>query len=427
MSDSLDVTPANSSKAPAGVQQVARTDSTYRVLIAHPGRQHSHQAALALHEAGYLACYATGIPTSKRQFGRVGRRLMSKYSLYDDVDLPLELIKLNMLSPIVNRLLARTLPQAALSPLLYKTYRMFDRWTARLVSRQPFDAVIAYENSALRTFEAAKKSGAACILDAASFHHIEAAQRLQLGPPSAHKIAIDQRKDREIALADCIFTASRLAAESYTCHVSSAVRVTPISLGADIDRFKPASGGAAHRKSEPFTFVFVGTATHGKGFDLLIDAINRLLQDGLQFRVAVAGNIDRSLLEGHERVVQTIREFGQIGHDELVLVLRNAHCLVLPSRLDSFGMVVPEAMACGLPVIVSDMVGAKELVQDGRNGFIVPTGNVGALVDKMRWLILNSAALDKMAVAARSAAEQASWVNYRHRFAGAVQDVLLGR
>ena len=57
---------------------------------------------------------------------------------------------------------------------------------------------------------------------------------------------------------------------------------------------------------------------------------------------------------------------GRVAQGELASLLGNADCLVLPSRFDSFGMVVPEAMACGLPVIVTDMVGAKQLVEEGR-------------------------------------------------------------
>jgi glycosyltransferase involved in cell wall biosynthesis len=400
-------------------------ESKWRVLLAHPGRQHSHQAALALHQAGYLACYATGIPISMRQFGPVGQCLLRKYSLYDEVNLPLELTKLNMVSPIVHRLLTRNLPEYIAGPIQYETYRIFDRWIAKLVARQRFDAVIAYETAALNTFNAAKKIGAACILDAPSLHHIDQAQRLRFRAPAAYKSGENRRKDMEIALADCIFTASDLAAQSYRTHIGSSAQVRAISLGADIDRFKPTSGQRSEQR--PFTFVFVGTATRSKGFDLLIDAVERLLEEGFRFRLLVAGDVDHALLAGRAKVLQTIHECGRIGHTELVSVLSGAHCLVLPSLLDSFGMVVPEALACGLPVIVSDMVGAKELVQDGRSGFIVPAGDIDALVDKMRWLLLNRNLLNEMAAAARAAAEQASWANYHRRFVVAVRDVLLGR
>jgi len=405
----------------------ASLEERWRVLIAHPGRQHSHQAALALNEAGYLACYATGIPVSKLQFGRIGRRLLNKYSAYDDVAVPAQLTRLNMISPVINRVMATRVPEYLVGPLLYESYRLFDRWVAKLIERERFDAVIVYENSALRSFEAAKRVGAKCILDAASLHRIEADQRYEVALPRAYKGRVDDRKDMEVALADCIFTTSDLATESYRKHVGR-IPVKTITLGVDIDRFKPVVRDVGSASDESvFTFVFVGTATGRKGFDLLVEAVERLLQEGSSFKVLVAGNIDKALLVGREKALTAIVEYGRIGHDELVSVLGKADCLLLPSRVDSFGMVVPEAMACGLPVIVSDMVGAKQLVEEGRNGFIVPAGDVNALVERMRWSIKNKISFRRMSTAARAVAEQTSWAKYRCRFAAAVQEVLLGR
>src|ERR1051325_9184214 len=79
--------------------EITSVEPKWRVLIAHPGRQHSHQAALALHQAGYLACYATGLPVVKRQLGRVSQRLLRRFSLYDKANLPLHLPRLNMIAP----------------------------------------------------------------------------------------------------------------------------------------------------------------------------------------------------------------------------------------------------------------------------------------------------------------------------------------
>jgi glycosyltransferase involved in cell wall biosynthesis len=408
--------------------ETAHPEPKWRVLIAHPGRQHSHQAALALNEVGYLACYATGIPVSKRHFGRVGQRLLSKYSVYDEVGIPLGLARLNMIAPMLNRLLGRRLPEYVLGPLQYETYRLFDWWVARLIARQHFDAVVAYENSALYTFQAAKKIGAACILDAASLHRIDADQRHQVRFSRAYKSRVDFRKDMEVGLADCIFTTSDLAAQSYVANVRSSIRVKPILLGVDIEHFKPSIHQiASNSERELFNFVFVGVAGRRKGFDLLLDAAEQLLEQGLTFRILLAGIIDRSLFAGRRRVCQAICDYGMIGHNQLVSVLRNAHCLILPSRFDSFGMVVPEAMACGLPVIVSDMVGAKQLVKDGQNGFVVPAGNVEALANRMRWFVENKKSLNYMSLAARVTSEQVSWTQYRRRFTEAVREVLMAR
>jgi glycosyltransferase involved in cell wall biosynthesis len=399
-----------------------------RVLIAHSGRQHSHQAALALRQAGYLACYATGVPVSKRQFGSLFEGWLRRFSIYDDVDLPLNLTRVNMVAPIINRVLARHLPEFIIGPIQYESVRAFDRWVAKLIASNRFDIVIAYENSALQTFKAAKSIGAKCILDAASFHHVEQDRHYVSRLPRAYKARVDRIKDREILLADCIFTASDLAARSYAANTHSGICLKTIPLGVDVDRFKPGwQGRSSKQLAQPFTFVFVGSATVKKGFDLILDCMETLLSEGLSLQLYVVGRVDQELISQRKQLVGMVREYGVISQSQLASVLTTAQCLLLPSRFDSFGMVVTEAMASGLPVIVSDMVGAKDLVEEGQNGFVVPVGSVNALAGKMRWCVLNPHVVRKMAFAARATAERASWTKYRHRFTAAVQEVWLSR
>jgi glycosyltransferase involved in cell wall biosynthesis len=400
-------------------------DGKPRILVAHPSRQHSHQAALALLEAGFLGCYAAGVPVSYSELGAPWRALVRRFSTYEEVVLLRELTRVNMVGPVFNRLFARYLPGFAIEPIHYQTYRVFDRWVAGLIVRNHFDAVIAYENSALYTFQTAKKIGAKCILDAASLHRVEADRRVESGPRIGYKARVDLCKDMEVMLADCIFAISELAADSYRTNIASDKCVRTIPLGVDTERFKPGVEQKSNSTAlEPFTFIFLGSGTVRKGFDFILESMERLLSEGLSFRLSVAGIIDRSLLSGRERVLNNIREYGMVRHNELPSVLRSAQCLLLPSRVDAFGLVVPEAMACGVPAIVSDMVGAKELIEEGRNGFIVPSGNSDALVERMRWCIRNATSVHSMSTAARAAAERYSWANYRRRLLAAVREVL---
>ncbi|MDE0821943.1 MAG: glycosyltransferase, partial [Opitutales bacterium] len=68
-------------------------------------------------------------------------------------------------------------------------------------------------------------------------------------------------------------------------------------------------------------------------------------------------------------------------------VYAKSSVLVHPSLADGFGYVVQEAMACGLPVIVTDATGAADLVTDGRNGFVVPAGDAQSIADRLAHLI----------------------------------------
>jgi glycosyltransferase involved in cell wall biosynthesis len=91
--------------------------------------------------------------------------------------------------------------------------------------------------------------------------------------------------------------------------------------------------------------------------------------------------------------------------DPLPTYQRSSVCVV-PSIEDGFAYVVLEALACGVPVIVSENAGAKDAVIDGENGYIVPAGDAGAIVERLRYLYDSPASLTRMRRRAREVAER---------------------
>jgi glycosyltransferase involved in cell wall biosynthesis len=335
---------------------------------------------------------------------------------------------------------------------------------------------MACEISALSTFLAARRAGIVTILDAPSLHHA-AQDRLHgtTDPPRLHRriVAI---KDREIALADHILTVSDLARDTYLEAGVPAARVHAVPLGADLELFTPAAadaaggvetsppdgslgeggrrvfaaahpvdaalaavaaavgtaavgtadrGGPAAGGSEAeFRFLFCGAAIRRKGFDLLLDAFARVRRSAPGARLRVVGPTGEAaagLAAGDGAGISLV---GPVGQRELAAELRRADCLVLPSRNDSYGMVVPEALACGLPVLISDMVGAKVLVEPGRNGWIVAAGDAAPLAEQMIWCARHAAAVRGMRAECRRSAEAATWPAYHQRLATLLRSVL---
>jgi glycosyltransferase involved in cell wall biosynthesis len=81
-------------------------------------------------------------------------------------------------------------------------------------------------------------------------------------------------------------------------------------------------------------------------------------------------------------------------------VLRSSDLFLLPSQTESFGLAALEAMACGVPVIASDVGGLPEVVVNGETGFLAPVGAVDEMVDRARSILSDAARLARMRAAA---------------------------
>jgi glycosyltransferase involved in cell wall biosynthesis len=400
-----------------------------RILVTHPGRQHSHQAALALELQGMLAGYWAGVPAVAEQTRRVPPSLRRRVARYSPVPLPPRGVRWFPLTPALRRIGDAILPRGAAAWLDFMACRLFDRWVAARLPRRGLDAVIACEISALATFRTARRLGIVTILDAPSLHH-RAQDRLHgtADSPRLHR-RIVRVKDREIDLADHVLTVSALARETYLEAGVPADKVHTVALGADLQLFAPGPE-QARSTADPqrgFRFLFSGAAIRRKGFDLLLDAFDRVgaAEPAAQLRL-VGPLADGGRLLA-TRAASRISVAGPLSQPELARELREADCLVLPSRNDSFGMVVPEALASGLPVLVSDMVGAKELVAEGRNGWIVPAGDSGALAERMLWCVRHPQEVHAMREPCRSSAAAAAWPAYYDRLAALLRAIVRER
>jgi glycosyltransferase involved in cell wall biosynthesis len=154
---------------------------------------------------------------------------------------------------------------------------------------------------------------------------------------------------------------------------------------------------------------------------LLLSSSARLAQDGYNHRVQFAGDGADGLLAKTEAPIERL---GYLNREELVAAFRQADVLVLPSRHDSFGRVVVEAMATGLPVLLSEHVGAKEAVTEGETGWVVPAEDVDALAAQMRWCIEHPEQVHAMREACVETAQGYSWAAYHERILNLLRDTV---
>ena len=143
---------------------------------------------------------------------------------------------------------------------------------------------------------------------------------------------------------------------------------------------------------------------HLKGLDVLLKACKDL--KGTNWRLTLVGDgplrrrLEKEFIKHFSN--ERINFIGEVSYDKRHLSFADKHVFILPSRWDGWGMVVPEALAAGLPVISTDRVtSAHEFIRHGENGFIIPSEDPKALADKMNWFIQNRESIPLMGLAAR--------------------------
>jgi glycosyltransferase involved in cell wall biosynthesis len=147
-----------------------------------------------------------------------------------------------------------------------------------------------------------------------------------------------------------------------------------------------AFGQPAKRRNEKFTFVSVGRLVSLKGFDVLLEALARTGPGGPDLRILGEGK-DLPELEARARLLGIEDRVEFLGfRDDVAEVLSNADAFVLASRSEGLSCSVVEAMAAGLPCVVTAVGGNSELVADGETGFLVPSEDPTALAVKLTQL-----------------------------------------
>ncbi len=364
-----------------------------------------------------LAGYWAGVPALERQRRLLPERLWRRLVRYAPVPLPEDRVRWFPWVPALRRLGDLALPPRLAAWTDFLACRLFDRRAAAGLRPGQAGAVMACEISALATFRQARRLGMATILDAAATHH-RTQDRLHgfAEPPALHR-RITAVKDAEIAWADHVLTVSELARRSYLEAGVPPEKVHCVSLGADVDLFAPPTEAP---EGLGMTFVFAGAANRVKGFDLLLEAFGRVRAAEPSARLLVIGPPGDAAVLG---IPSGVTVLGPLSQAELAARFRTADCLVLPSRNESFGMVVPEALAAGLAVLVSERAGAKDLVAEGRTGWIVPA-DVAGLADRMIWCARHPESVRAMRPDCRQAAEAVTWPAYHRRLAELVRTIL---
>jgi D-inositol-3-phosphate glycosyltransferase len=223
-------------------------------------------------------------------------------------------------------------------------------------------------------------------------------------------------------------------------------RVVVIPLGVDPAMFRPipradALAAMGIDLPQPNRLVlFVGRLDPVKGLDTLLRAMCELTELEPELSktlslVVIGGDTDESgadlgeelecldKLKDEVGLSDLVAFVGSRAQDTLAYYYSAADVCVVPSYYESFGLVALEAMACGTPVIASRVGGLQHTIEDGVNGFLVPSGDHQALAEKLRKLLCDAELRERLATNARRSTRSYTWQVVADRILNVYQDL----
>jgi D-inositol-3-phosphate glycosyltransferase len=219
-------------------------------------------------------------------------------------------------------------------------------------------------------------------------------------------------------------------------------KLVTIPPGVDVSHFYPIPADEAKLyvglKPDDRMVLFVGRIEPLKGVDTLIQAMSCLqLKESQRVHLAIIGGdpsaSPREMSAEMARlqklcddlsVGQTVVFLGKRDQDRLPYYYSAAELLVMPSHYESFGMVALEAMACGTPVIASEVGGLAYLVRDGETGFTIPDQEPEALCEKMSWLLNDHDLRRQMSERAVEYAQDYAWEKIAKQIIGVYEGLV---
>jgi glycosyltransferase involved in cell wall biosynthesis len=275
-------------------------------------------------------------------------------------------------------------PRRKTADLMYRTKERFDHAASREVGRNGTGVIVATYAAALETFEVARDLGIHTVLHFVNSHpHAHNALLKMAGaPPDSIEYIptpIAERVGAELGLADLVLVPSSFVARQLLDEGISSERLAIVRYGVDPVLFAPVPRRVVKRRT--LNCLYVGQISWRKGIRVLVDAARML--DGFATFNLVGPLVSPEVLRGLPPNV-VVRK--TVSHAQLRDEYTRADVFVLPSIEDAFPLVTLEALASGLPVVVSDGAGTTELITHGHHGFIVPSGSSASLADALREL-----------------------------------------
>ncbi|MEM8525748.1 MAG: glycosyltransferase family 4 protein [Bacteroidota bacterium] len=305
-------------------------------------------------------------------------------------------------------------------------FQNLDKYVARHLDQfKDLNAVYNYEDTALQTFRKAKKNHLSTFYDLPTGYWKAKAAFIQqeMERNADWSIALDaakdspeklRRKDEELSLADQVIVASSFT-KSTLQHASiklKKIQVIPYGFPKTYQ-----SRTYQSPKNRKLKALFVGRLSQQKGLSYLFEAIAKFSSEIELTLVGSKTTNNFDLLDEH---LSKHTWLPYVRHQELLKLMREHDFLIFPSLFDGFGLVITESMSQGTPVIATQASAAPDLIENGKNGWIISSGSTDTLVQCLEHIIQDKSILEIVGKAALRRAEKRPWKQYEEELSNTV-------
>lgn len=381
------------------------------VTISCAAKFHAFALAEQMQRHGLLSQLLTSYAYQKNTFMRrfAGR--------VDKEDIPVEKLK--------------TYIPCAMGMKLYRNDHFwndtFDKWAApRSHGAAAGKVFIGWSGMSLHALRKAKADGKITIIERGS-SHIRYQDRLLHEEYRRHGVNFNvnpktiEKELIEYEEADYISIPSTFVKNSFLEEGVDAAKLIQNPYGTS-SHFKKVE---VDRSDGKFRVLYMGSLVIRKGLSYLFEALKKLDIPKDKFEAIFVGKVDEEIKSTVEKHAQPNWKFlGHMNHYELPKYISACDVAVQPSLEEGLSMVMPQMMACGVPLIATTNTGGEDVIEEGKTGFVVPIRSPEAIAEKIEYLYQNPDKLTEMKTAAgATSSRDISWNAYGDRYAEFIRKI----
>lgn len=412
-----------------------------KIIVTHEGKQHSFRTAEALLQKGYLYKYITTIYDKPHSLTRIVKHLLrgdakKKCASHRDEALPDSMVLQYCEWKGLLRLLLSKIPA------LYKHFPHYYDWlhdsfgrrVAEYAIRNNVDAVIMYDTNANECWKILKEKAPQIkrIQDVSIANRLFMKENFVKDIERTHDETIKVEQAELWDENNCKRYLEEIRDSEYFLIASNVVKRSMMFSGVREEQMFMAPYGVDFNKfnfvqkqslQKPLKLVYVGQVNYRKGIHHLLKVMDSFNEDEVELFLA-GGYADTTPFYQQYKNRRNIHFLGFVTRDVLAALYQKCDVFVFPTLGEGYGLVILEALSCGVPCIVSDLAGGDDAIIEGYNGFKFEAGNDVDLKNKIQWFLDNPEKLPEYSQNSRKSVEKQTWQSYYDCVVKAVETIV---